>query len=232
MLDFCLLGDHHSLQSRGVAGQYGAVHDESLREPTTGEQPRQQRCKWQCLAIHFDTGRQAQPAVLALVDVEHELVDVDRVEENYRRLTTALPLARVYYAVKANPHPAVLAAIAEAGGCFDVASPAETGAALATGADASRLLSSNPMQSRPAIRHHHAAGIDTFVVDSLDEARKVAAEAPGATLLARLATSGAGSDWSLAGKFGGPEVRAAMHGHILAQASLTGTYTLNPQLQK
>ena len=36
----------------------------------------------------------------------------------------------------------------------------------------------------------------------------------------------------LAGKFGGPEVRAAMDGHILAQASLTGTYTLNPQLQK
>lgn len=34
------------------------------------------------------------------------------------------------------------------------------------------------------------------------------------------------------GKFGGPEVRAAMQGHILAQASLTGTYTLNPQLQK
>ena len=33
-------------------------------------------------------------------------------------------------------------------------------------------------------------------------------------------------------QFGGPEVRAAMHGHILAQASLTGTYTLNPQLQK
>ena len=32
------------------------------------------------------------------------------------------------------------------------------------------------------------------------------------------------------GKFGGPEVRAAMQGHILAQASLTGTYTLNPLL--
>jgi Raf kinase inhibitor-like YbhB/YbcL family protein len=34
----------------------------------------------------------------------------------------------------------------------------------------------------------------------------------------------------LAGRFGGPEVRAAMQGHILAQASLTGTYTLNPGL--
>ena len=34
----------------------------------------------------------------------------------------------------------------------------------------------------------------------------------------------------LDGSFGGPEVRAAMHGHILAEASLTGTYTLNPKL--
>ncbi|NJD26296.1 MAG: YbhB/YbcL family Raf kinase inhibitor-like protein [Betaproteobacteria bacterium] len=34
----------------------------------------------------------------------------------------------------------------------------------------------------------------------------------------------------VSGRFGGPEVRAAMQGHILAQASLTGTYTLNPKL--
>lgn len=147
--------------------------------------------------------------IAAPVDAAAELVTTPRlmlspraITRSYRALRAALGDVTLYYAVKANPHPAVLAAIAEAGGCFDVASPAETDAVLATGADASRLLSSNPMQSRPAIRHHHAAGIDTFVVDSLDEAHKVAAEAPGATLLARLATSGAGSDWSLAGKFG------------------------------
>lgn len=34
----------------------------------------------------------------------------------------------------------------------------------------------------------------------------------------------------LSGKFGGPEVRAALHGHILAEAKITGTYTLNPVL--
>lgn len=34
----------------------------------------------------------------------------------------------------------------------------------------------------------------------------------------------------LEGKFGGPEVRAALQGHILAEASLSGTYTLNPRL--
>jgi len=35
---------------------------------------------------------------------------------------------------------------------------------------------------------------------------------------------------SLDGKFGGPDVRAALQGHILAEASLGGTYTLNPSL--
>jgi len=33
------------------------------------------------------------------------------------------------------------------------------------------------------------------------------------------------------GKLTGPQVRAAIQGHILAQASLTGTYTLNPSLK-
>ena len=36
----------------------------------------------------------------------------------------------------------------------------------------------------------------------------------------------------LEGRFGGPEVRTALQGHSLAQASLTGTYTLNPALLK
>ena len=32
------------------------------------------------------------------------------------------------------------------------------------------------------------------------------------------------------GKFGGPQGRDAMQGHILAQASLTGMYSLNPSV--
>lgn len=32
------------------------------------------------------------------------------------------------------------------------------------------------------------------------------------------------------GRFGGADARKAMQGHILAQASITGTYTLNPRL--
>ncbi|MDO9597721.1 MAG: YbhB/YbcL family Raf kinase inhibitor-like protein [Azoarcus sp.] len=33
------------------------------------------------------------------------------------------------------------------------------------------------------------------------------------------------------GRFGGPEVRAAIAGHVLAEASLTGTYSLNPAVR-
>ena len=43
-----------------------------------------------------------QPATPCLV------LDVDRVEDNFRTLRNALPLAQIYYAVKANPAQPVL----------------------------------------------------------------------------------------------------------------------------
>jgi hypothetical protein len=36
---------------------------------------------------------------------------------------------------------------------------------------------------------------------------------------------------AVAGAFKGPEVLAAMKGHIIAQAAITGLYTLNPSLR-
>ncbi|MFV9672948.1 MAG: YbhB/YbcL family Raf kinase inhibitor-like protein, partial [Acidimicrobiia bacterium] len=36
--------------------------------------------------------------------------------------------------------------------------------------------------------------------------------------------------FDLPGVFGGADARAAMEGHVLASAALTGTYTLNPRL--
>jgi phosphatidylethanolamine-binding protein (PEBP) family uncharacterized protein len=35
----------------------------------------------------------------------------------------------------------------------------------------------------------------------------------------------------LAGRFGGKEARAAIQGHVLAQASITGRYSLNPSVK-
>ncbi len=120
----------------------------------------------------------------------------------YRRLGGALPRTSVRYAVKANPHPALLAELAAAGCGFDVASPAEVDAALAAGAGPEDLVYSHPVKLRRHVAEAHARGVRLFVVDSLPEVAKVAAAAPGSSVLCRLLTSGSGSDWPLSRKYG------------------------------
>ena len=47
------------------------------------------------------------------------VVDLDVVRDNYTAFAKALPDTRVFYAVKANPAPEVLALLAKLGSCFD-----------------------------------------------------------------------------------------------------------------
>lgn len=139
---------------------------------------------------------EAAPATPCLV------MDLDVVEERYRSLAAALPGVAVYYAVKANPSPGVLARLAERGSMFDVASPAEIDLCLAAGVQPSRISFGNTIKKRRDIAYAHAAGVRLFVVDSGEELGKVAAAAPGATVLVRVLVSGDGADWPLSHKFG------------------------------
>ncbi len=129
-------------------------------------------------------------------------LDLATAVARYRRLASALPGTAVHYAVKANPEPALLAALHAAGSCFDVASPAEVLAALAAGAAADELIYSNPVKRRSDIAFAAARGVRLFVVDTIEETTKVAAAAPGAAVLCRLGASGEGSEWPLSRKFG------------------------------
>ena len=61
------------------------------------------------LALH-------QPATPCLV------LDIDRVEENFRALQRALPLTRIFYAVKANPARPILDRLVGLESRFDAAS--------------------------------------------------------------------------------------------------------------
>jgi ornithine decarboxylase len=121
---------------------------------------------------------------------------------SYRRLAAALPGTAMHYAVKANPDPTLLAALAKAGCRFDVASPAEITAAVLAGARADQLVYSNPVKRREDVRFAARLGVDLYVVDSPGEVEKVAEAAPGAGVLCRLVTSGEGSDWPLSRKYG------------------------------
>ena len=150
------------------------------------------------------------------------VIDLEVVEERYRALVAALPDADVYYAVKANPSPGLLARLAAVGSQFDVASPAEISLCLAAGVDPGRISYGNTIKKRRDIAFAHRVGVRMFVVDSEEELGKVAAAAPGSTVVVRVLVSGEGADWPLSRKFGCEPDMAA---DLLVRA---GTLGLDP----
>ncbi|HEX2941888.1 MAG TPA: type III PLP-dependent enzyme [Rhodopila sp.] len=139
---------------------------------------------------------QQQPATPCLV------LDVDRVEENFRALKQALPLARIYYAVKANPAPQVLQRLVGLSSYFDAASIEEVTACLEAGATPAQISFGNTIKKVSAIRRAHAAGVNMFAFDSQEELEKLAVHAPGARVYCRILVENEGADWPLSRKFG------------------------------
>lgn len=96
------------------------------------------------------------------------VTDLDRVRENYRRIVTAFPDARVMYAAKANTGRAVLRTILEADGTIEGAAQGELRRAIAAGADPNQL---------------HYTAVNPPPAD-LAYAVDLAADAPGFTITA------------------------------------------------
>ncbi|WP_158925889.1 type III PLP-dependent enzyme [Acidisphaera sp. S103] len=139
---------------------------------------------------------QYQPATPCLV------LDVDRVEENFRTLRDALPLARIYYAVKANPAHQVLERLVGLSSHFDAASIEEVDACLDAGALPEAISFGNTIKKVSAIRRAHDVGVSMFAFDSREELEKLARHAPGARVYCRILVENEGADWPLSRKFG------------------------------
>ena len=137
-----------------------------------------------------------QPATPCLV------VDVDRVEENFRALSKALPLARIYYAVKANPAAPVLERLVGLESSFDAASFEEVQMCLDAGAHPSVISYGNTIKKVSAIKRAFDAGVSMFAFDSEEELAKLARHAPGARVYCRILVDNIGADWPLSNKFG------------------------------
>jgi ornithine decarboxylase len=130
------------------------------------------------------------------------VVDLDVVRENYLTFSKALPDTKVFYAVKANPAPEILALLAELGSSFDVASVSETEAVLAAGATPDRISYGNTIKKTSEIAAVARLGINLFAVDCEAEVDKVAGAAPGARVICRIHCDGTGAEWPLSRKFG------------------------------
>ncbi|TCH98736.1 type III PLP-dependent enzyme [Roseococcus sp. SYP-B2431] len=137
-----------------------------------------------------------QPATPCLV------LDVDRVEANFRRLRDALPLARIYYAVKANPAAPVLERLVGLGSQFDAASFQEVAMCLDAGADPEAISYGNTIKRERDIAAAYARGVRMFAFDSEMELEKLARSAPGARVYCRILVGNDGAEWPLSRKFG------------------------------
>jgi ornithine decarboxylase len=144
------------------------------------------------------------------------LVDTSIVRTKARRFKAAMPRVQPHYAVKANPDPRVLKTLIEEGVGFEIASIAELDILLGLGVPAAEIYYSNPMKSRAYLEYAAAKGVEWYVLDSVEELRKIVSVKPDAKLYVRIEAPNVGSDWPLAGKFG---IKSTEVDGIIAEAA-------------
>ena len=130
------------------------------------------------------------------------VVDLDVVRENYLNFARALPDSRVYYAVKANPDPAILRLLAGLGSSFDCASVAEIDMAREAGATPERISYGNTIKKERDVAAAYERGVRLFAVDCREEVDKIVRAAPGSRVFCRILCDCDGAEWPLSRKFG------------------------------
>src|SRR5579862_3930819 len=139
------------------------------------------------------------------------VVDLDVVAHNYRSLRRYLPIAEVFYAVKANPAREILTLLTGLGSSFDTASRQEIEAVMAAGATAERISFGNTIKKQRDIAWAFEKGVRLFAFDSEAELKKLAAAAPGARVFCRILMDCGSAEWPLSRKFGcSPEMASAL----------------------
>ena len=178
------------------------VHSAELPAERGGMPPR--------IARYLETADLPSPCLV---------VDLDLVAHNFMALARALPTARVFYAVKANPAREVVARLASLGACFDTASLGEIDLCLSLGVGPERISYGNTIKKQRDIAAAFERGVRLFAFDSAAELGKLAESAPGAMVYCRVLMDGAGADWPLSRKFG---CEPAMAESLLAEAAARG----------
>ena len=139
------------------------------------------------------------------------IVDHDELRKNFKRFTKCLPRVQAYYAVKANPEPAIVKTLYDAGASFDVASIAEFQTVHKYIEDLpdkerqdfiwDKIIYANPIKDeRTLIELDRYKPLVTY--DNYDEIKKVRRFAPRAGLVLRLKVPNTGAMVELSSKFG------------------------------
>jgi ornithine decarboxylase len=130
------------------------------------------------------------------------VVDLDVIAEAYDALSRHLPLAQIYFAVKANPAAEIVRMLERKGANFDVASCGEIELCLRNGVTPDRLSYGNTIKKEKDIAFAFGEGVRLFAFDSACELEKLARAAPGASVFCRILVACEGAEWPLSRKFG------------------------------
>ncbi len=139
------------------------------------------------------------------------VVDHDELRRNYATFKKYLPRVQAYYAVKANPDPAIVHTLYEAGASFDVASMPEFMIVYENIKDMpakerqdwiwDKIIYANPIKANETLQElDQYKPLVTF--DNSEEIQKIKKYAPQAGLALRLKVPNTGAMVELSSKFG------------------------------
>ncbi len=164
------------------------------------------------------------------------VVSRSRLLEQYRKLEKYLPGTSLYYAIKAFPHPQVIDLLAEAGCDFDVASEGELELLNPSRISGRRTIHTHPVKKSADIKAALRSGSTTFVIDNIDELKKLIPYRQRIGVLLRVSFRSQSAAVDLSRKFGcDPEqvIEIAMQAqelgvHIRGLSFHVGSQSLTP----
>jgi ornithine decarboxylase len=137
------------------------------------------------------------------LETPYIVINPKTIEVNYQRLRDFFPYSDIYYAVKANPAPEIIALLAGMGSNFDLASRSELDMVLSLGVQAERLSYGNTIKKARDVAYFYEKGVRMFATDSKEDLRNIASAAPGSQIYVRiLVENSTTADWPLSRKFG------------------------------
>lgn len=130
------------------------------------------------------------------------VLDLQRVDKQYQALSEALPGVKLFYAVKALAHPALLARLNQLGGRFDLATAGEVNMVRDLGIPAEHCIHTHPIKKDSEIREALDFGCTRFVVDNLVELEKFLPYRDQVELIVRVSFRSQDAVVDLSRKFG------------------------------
>ena len=131
------------------------------------------------------------------------VIDKQTIADSYDQLVSCFPVAKIYYAVKANPAIEITEMLRDKGSNFDIASIYELDKVMGAGVSADRISYGNTIKKARDVRYFYDKGVRLFATDSEADLRNIAKAAPGSKIYVRILTEGSNSaDWPLSRKFG------------------------------